>query len=84
MAPSNNLTKRQKELLEKTYFNPSHAGSFTSAQALRAGLLLKEKHPSKRKRRGVHVKVPSLSQIKKWLLEKTGPQYILNIDNTIL
>ena len=60
------LTKGQRNLLEKAYFNPIQAASFSSAQSLRKQLL-SQKRPIKR---GVQIKVPSLKNIQLWLLEK--------------
>jgi len=62
-----NLTKGQRALLEKTYFNPAQSGSFMSAQALHTAF---NKQPPKGKTRGVQVKTPNLKQIQEWLLEK--------------
>lgn len=67
MIPSvKKLTKGQRLLLEKSYLTPQHAASFSNAQKLRAALLSK-KRPSKR---GASIHVPSLKQIRHWLLEK--------------
>ena len=60
------LTKGQRNLLEKAYFNPIQAASFSSAQSLRKQLL-SQKRPIKR---GVQIKVPSLKNIQLWLMEK--------------
>ena len=63
MSPQN-LTKGQRGLLEKAYFTPGQAGSFTSPQTLRNNI---KKQKSKK---GKSIKTPSLQQIQQWLLEK--------------
>ena len=63
------LTMKQKQMLENAYFTPGQAGSFTNAQTLMTTLKLK-KRQSKKHKRGVHVKIPSLEEIKLWLLQK--------------
>ena len=55
MDLSKELTN-ESNLVEKAYFNPTQAASFSSAQSLRKHLL-SQKRPMKR---GKHIKVPSL------------------------
>jgi hypothetical protein len=63
------LTMKQKQMLENAYFTPGQAGSFTNAQTLLTSLRLK-KQQSKKHKRGAQVKIPSLQEIKLWLLQK--------------
>ena len=60
------LTKGQRNLLEKTYLNPSQAASFSNAQSLRKNLQSQKRQI----KRGQHVRVPSLKDIQLWLMEK--------------
>jgi transposase InsO family protein len=60
------LSKGQKILLEKAYLNPAHPASFTSAEKLRANLILKKQST----KRGKKVRVPSISEIQQWLLHR--------------
>ena len=60
------LTRGQRNLLEKVYFNPTQAASFSSAQSLRKHLL-SQKRPIKQ---GQQIKVPTVKDIQLWLMEK--------------
>ena len=60
------LTRGQRNLLEKLYFNPAQAGSFSSAQSLLKHLL-SQKRPIKQ---GQQIKVPTVKDIQLWLMEK--------------
>ena len=53
-------------MLEKAYFTPTHAGSFTSPHSLRTSLLLKKQKSKK----GKPIRVPTSEQIRLWLQEK--------------
>ena len=64
--------KGQRNLLEKVYFNPTQAASFSSAQSLRKQLL-SQKRPIKQ---GQQIKVPTVKDIQLWLMEKRPIQHI--------
>jgi transposase InsO family protein len=63
---SDHLTRGQIEMLEKAYFNPAHAGSFSSAKGLRTSLQMKKQS----QKRGNRVRLPTQKQIQNWLLTK--------------
>ena len=56
------LTRGQRNLLEKVYFNPTRAASFSSAQSLRKHLLSQKQ--------GQQIKVPMVKDIQLWLMGK--------------
>ena len=60
------LTRGQRNHLEKVYFNPTQAASFSSAQSLWKHLLF-QKRPIKQ---GQQIKVPTVKDIQLWLMEK--------------
>ena len=60
------LTRGQRNILEKMYFNPTQAASFSSAQSLRKHLLAQKRL----NKRGQPIKIPFLKNIQLWLMEK--------------